>query len=105
MTFLRQGRDVSGPGEVTGDVCSEELEVTDPLHYISSDVDRGRVCSFPAEVNQHFLGFGGVEGQVVCGAPGDEFMDVVSVSRLIVVVDEPHYCSVVSKFDKDVVVV
>lgn len=105
MTFLHQGGGVGGPGEITGNVCAEELKVTDPLHYISSDVDRGRVCSFPTEVYQHFLGFGGVEGQVVSRAPGNEFLDVVSVSRLIVIVDESHYCGVVSKFDKDVIVV
>lgn len=68
----------------------------DSLHLSSIDVDWGVRGTFFPEVSHHLFSFIDVQDEVV--APAPEF-HLLSVSVLLIVVDQPYHCCVVCVFN------
>ncbi len=60
---------VCSPGEVHGDVYTEELEAADPLHWSPVDGDGGVLSGPPPEIHHQLFGLTDVQREVVVVAP------------------------------------
>jgi len=90
------------PGEIVGDVHTEDLETADLLHLRLTSVNGGVSTPSP-EVHDHLIGFAVFEREVVVRAPAGKCFHLFSVGLLVVVRDETHENGcVVSKLYDDV---
>ncbi len=98
--FLDLCLNVCSPCQVLGDVYTEVLEATHPLHRGPTDHKRsvGLLLSLPEVYNQLF-GFAHVQRETVVLAPWCESLYLIQVCGLIIVVDEAQNHSIISKFN------
>ena len=99
VSFFHQRGGVQGPGQVIGRMNPQELSVQYSLHSSSIDEDRGMHGPFPPEVNHHLLGFFNVQCKVVVPAPVCKELHLLSLSVLLVVLDQAHHCCVICVLD------
>lgn len=80
MCFLYDCISVLRPGEIFGNMHAQEFEALDPFHHRPVDID-GTVGPHPtpSKVHNQFLGFAGVESQVIVLAPFGQSVDLPSV--------------------------
>ena len=90
------------PGQVLGDVDTQELEAVHTLHRRPLDVDVWMWVSVPPEVHDELLGLLGVQLQVVFVTPLSQTVHLLPVGGLIVVSDEADHRGVVCKLDDGV---
>ena len=88
VSLLDQLGAVGRPGEILGDVDSQELEAAHTLHSRPLIVDGWMWVSIPPVVHDELLGLLGVKQQVVCVAPLSQTIHLLPVGGLIVVTDE-----------------
>ena len=80
MCFLDNCISVLGPGKIFRDVHAQEFEALDPFNHRPVDIN-GTVGPHPtpSKVHNQFLGFAGVEGQVIVLAPYGQLLDLSSI--------------------------
>ncbi len=98
--FLDLCLDVCSPSQVLGDVYTEVLEATHPLHRGPTDHKRsvGLLLSLPEVYNQLF-GFAHIQRETVVLSPWCESLHLIQVWGLIFVGNEAQNHSIISKFD------
>ncbi len=98
--FLNLSLNVCSPCQVLGDVYTEVLEATHPLHRGPTDYKRGvgPLLSLP-EVDNQLFSFAHVQRETVVLAPWCESLHLIQVCGLVIVVNEGQNHSIVRKFD------
>ncbi len=98
--FLNLSLNVCSPCQVLGDVYTEVLEATHPLHRGPTDHKRtvGRLLSLP-EVHDQLFGFAHVQRETVVLAPWCNSLHLMQVCGLVFVVNEAQDHSIISKFN------
>ncbi len=98
--FLNLSLNVCSPCQVLGDVYTEVLEATHPLHRGPTDHKRGvgPLLSLP-EVDNQLFSFAHVQRETVVLAPWCESLHLIQVCGLVIVVNEAQNHSIVRKFD------
>ncbi len=98
--FLNLSLNVCSPCQVLGDVYTEVLEATHPLHRGPTDHERsiGPLLSLP-EVHDQLFSFAHVQREIVVLAPWCESLYLIQVCGLIIVVNEAQNHSIISKFN------
>ncbi len=98
--FLNLCLNVCSPSQVLGDVYTEVLEATHPLHRGPTDHKRsvGLLLSLP-EVHDQLLSFAHVQRETVVLAPWCKSLHLIQVCGLVIVVDEAQNHSIIRKFD------
>ncbi len=98
--FLNLCLNVCSPCQVLGDVYTEVLEATHPLHRGPTDHKRsvGPLLSLPEVYNQLFS-FAHVQRETVVLAPWCESLHLIQVCGLVIVVNEAQNHSIIHKFD------
>ncbi len=98
--FLNLCLNVCSPSQVLGDVYTEVLEATHPLHRGPTDHKRsvGLLLSLP-EVHDQLLSFAHVQRETVVLAPWCKSLHLIQVCGLVTVVDEAQNHSIIRKFD------
>lgn len=81
----------------------QKLEAGDTFDGPPFNVDRVMCASshFP-EVHNEFLGFAGVEEQVIFSAPSGQVLYLFSIGSLIVVADDTNHRGIIPKLDDEV---
>ena len=102
MSLLDQLGAAGRPGEILGDVDSQELEAVHMLHQHPLDVDGCTWVSIPPEVHHELLGLLGIEQQVVGVAPLSQTSHLLPVGGLITVFVEADHCGVICKLNDGV---
>ncbi len=98
--FLNLSLNVCSPCQVLGDVYTEVLEATHPLHRSPTDHKGGvgPLLSLP-EVDNQLFSFAHVQRETVVLAPWCESLHLIQVCGLVIVVNEAQNHSIVCKFD------
>ncbi len=98
--FLNLSLNVWSPSQVLGDVYTEVLEATHPLHRGPTDHKRsvGPLLSLP-EVHDQLLSFAHVQRETVVLAPWCESLYLIQVCGLVIVVNEAQNHSIIRKFN------
>ncbi len=98
--FLNLSLNVCSPCQVLGDVYTEVLEATHPLHRGPTDHKRsvGPLLSLPEVYNQLFS-FAHVQRETVVLAPWCESLHLIQVCGLVIVVNEAQNHSIIRKFN------
>ncbi len=98
--FLNLSLNVCSPCQVLGDVYTEVLEATHPLHRGPTDHKRsvGPLLSLP-EVHDQLFGFAHVQRETVVLAPWCNSLHLMQVCGLVFVVNEAQDHSIISKFN------
>ncbi len=98
--FLNLCLNVCSPSQVLGDVYTEVLEATHPLHRGPADHKRsvGPLLSLPEVYNQLFS-FAHVQRETVVLASCCKSLHLIQVCGLIIVVNEAQNHSIISKFN------
>ncbi len=98
--FLNLSLNVCSPCQVLGDVYTEVLEATHPLHRGPTDHKRsvGPLLSLP-EVHDQLFSYAHVQRETVVLAPWCKSLYLIQVCGLIIVGNEAHNHSIVSKFN------
>ncbi len=98
--FLNLSLNVISPCQVLGDVYTDVLEATHPLHRGPTDRKRGvgPLLSLP-EVHNQLFSFAHVQRETVVLAPWCESLHLIQVCGLIIVVNEAQNHSIISKFN------
>ncbi len=88
------------PSQVLGDVYTEVLEATHPLHRGPTDHKRsvGPLLSLP-EVHDQLFSFAHVQRETVVLAPWCESLHLIQVCGLVIVVNEAQNHSIIRKFN------
>ncbi len=96
--FLNLSLNVCSPCQVLGDVYTEVLEATHPLHRGPTDHKRsvGPLLSLP-EVHDQLFSFAHVQRETVVLTPWCESLYLIQVCGLIIVVNEAQNHSIISK--------
>ncbi len=96
--FLNLSLNVCSPCQVLGDVYTEVLEATHPLHRGPTDHKRsvGPLLSLP-EVHDQLFGFAHVQRETVVLAPWCNSLHLIQVCGLVIVVNEAQDHSIISK--------
>ncbi len=96
--FLNLSLNVCSPCQVLGDVYTEVLEATHPLHRGPTDHKRsvGPLLSLP-EVHDQLFGFAHVQRETVVLAPWCNSLHLMQVCGLVFVVNEAQDHSIISK--------
>ncbi len=97
--FLNLSLNVCSPSQVLGDVYTEVLEATHPLHRGPTDHKRsvGPLLSLP-EVHDQLLSFAHVQRETVVLAPWCESLYLIQVCGLVIVVNEAQNHSIIRKW-------
>ncbi len=98
--FLNLSLNVCSPCQVLGDVYTEVLEATHPLHRGPTDHKRsvGPLLSLP-EVHDQLFGFAHVQRETVVLAPWCNSLHLIQVCGLVFVVNKAQDHSIISKFN------
>ncbi len=98
--FLNLSLNVCSPCQVLGDIYTEVLEATHPLHRGPTDHKRGvgPLLSLP-DVHDQLFSFAHVQRETVVLAPWCESLHLIQVCSLIIVVNEAQNHSIISKFN------
>ncbi len=100
--FLNLSLNVWSPSQVLGDVYTEVLEATHPLHRGPTDHKRGvePLLSLP-EVHDQLLSFAHVQRETVVLAPWCESLYLIQVCGLVIVINEAQNHSIIRKFNNE----
>ncbi len=91
---------MSVPIQVLRDDGSQELECLHCSHSAVYDGEWGESWGVSPEVHDHLHSFERVELQVVKTAPDSQLFNLLSVGRLVTVLDEADECGVVCKLQE-----
>ncbi len=86
---------VNVPLQVLRDGAAQESECLHCSHSAVRDGEWGECRGVSPEVHDHFHSFERVELQVVKTAPDSQLLNLLSVSRLVTVLDEADQCGVI----------
>ena len=92
------------PAEILLNGDTQKLKTIYDVHLSAVYSERGVVASLPAEVEDDFLSFGGIQEKVVCLAPNLQTFHLCSVFRLVIVRNLANDCCVISILDDEITV-